>query len=284
LSEPADVFIPPWNAWDANTIRAAWQSDLSYFSPDMHHADAPLDSRVKFFPQTQTHPRAALEWIRANPHAIQRSVMTLVTHPFDFEGAGGEAYFRDLRELLEYVQASADWRCRPAWNLPRVDREHFAKAAEYERTRDFLSDAIGGRLVRQPPSTMLAIETEYDSRLPAARSQKIKVLIATMIVGLIAGAGIAICLRKSPRLALGACAGGAIASIVLLTGAQAIVEAGYHVRAVRWQAIMVSLAWLGSFTYFARRAVGSGFSKVLALMDHLSAANRSKREGAGVHR
>ncbi len=39
VGRSVDVFVPPWNAWDANTARALSELGIPWLSPDLHHAE-----------------------------------------------------------------------------------------------------------------------------------------------------------------------------------------------------------------------------------------------------
>jgi len=253
VGRPIDVFVPPWNAWDAHTAEALDTAGFTWLSPDLHHAGLP-DVAIKVAPQTTADPREAAALIEQDPPLPGGSVIVLVLHPFSFSDDGS---FREVASLLERVQGRPEWKCVGLDDLPDAPaaqwQRRFRAAVTLADTAAKLDDMIGAGVWSEPVPAVLLPASELKAR---ASSLTLRLYVYAAIVGAIAAllgwacAGIAARWRSGPVALFAA---GALATAVLIAGAVLIVQAGYHVRGIRLQAILAALgATLGAGVVAAR--------------------------------
>lgn len=256
VAKPIRVFIPPWNAWDSNTARALAALDFTWLSPDLQHAELPTDT-LRVAPQCTANPAEAIRWMRTSDSAPPGAVVVLVTHPFDFYGPLGEAYFRDLEQLLTFVSDSRDWAVVGFEDLPHESpsdcNRRFHNAVAWDHAREILADmpVVGGFLA--PAATPFQPECWYTQRTWRLQLLVAAVMTLTVLVGYLLAVLIARRSRHSTALARIAAAATVLALIVLIAGAVDIVVRGYLVRGIRWQAISGTSGLLIGFAAAAVR-------------------------------
>ncbi len=258
---PVHTFIPPWNAWDTNTILALEDLGFQWCSADLHHSDSG-SAGVRHLPQCSGEPKEVLDLLRSDHEMPTGSIIVLVTHPFDFEGDRGEEYFRSLRELLKFVKGDPDWRCVGLSDLPETSsaewHRRFRRAVAWNHTQRFLQDSWGPPLVfgLQPiifrPAEWYAVHT-----LPFQIAVAFTLLVSAALAWL-ASLAVARRARRSRLHVLAAILAGA-ALVVLMLGAMDISNRGYLIRGIRWQAIFVAAGvTLALWKSQARRAEMGG--------------------------
>ena len=240
LTSPVQVFVPPWNAWDAATVRVLRESGFEWLSPDLHDQELPADT-IRVVPQCAADPTAVLDLIRDRGAVPPGSIIVLVTHPFDFDGPTGEGYFRALERLLSAVSQSEEWDCVSFTDLTKGSiadwDERFRLAVAWEQAQSFLHDTWGPRWVLESVPTVYYAADWYPPRMGRAKFAVALTLIATAaaawLVSWVAGRRV---LR--PRWAKRLAGWAMLAGLGWVCyGAAAVVNHGYHVRGMRWQAI-----------------------------------------------
>ncbi len=241
------VFVPPWNAWDANTAQALTELDFEWLSPDLHHADYE-PTKLKVVPQITADPRTILNWVQRGDAVPAGTIAVLVTHPFDFEGDGGESYFLDLLELLTVVRASAYWRCVGFDDLPKDSPQNwdarFRLAVSHDRARCVLNDTAA-----LPPAAKLApmlyMPTDsYEQPVQVARFGVSVIMAISALLGVLAARlGCRYVLQRKRWAVSIALVVGLIGLIVLVIGAVGIAAKGYRIRGIRWQAICCAIGF-----------------------------------------
>lgn len=260
LNSRVDVFIPPWNAWDESTATALAENGFLWLSADLHHAEgAPLP--VRAVPQTTADPAVALEWVNTStlPAGL---VLTLVTHPFDFEGAGAPQYWADLHSLLAAIQKSDCWLAVGFGDLPsgpEVNRNSaFADAVAVNNAARILEDSLGGPLFLggRTSGTPLNLYTAPNV-LPMALLASTWIVLVTL-VGMGAGLLLPRLPIMNPGLLLATMSLAFVLALWLSFGAMEIHQRGYALRGIRWQALAFAGGataglMVGSIRWFQRR-------------------------------
>jgi peptidoglycan/xylan/chitin deacetylase (PgdA/CDA1 family) len=117
LGTRIDIFVPPWDSYDAGTVQAIDRLGFGILSARARIAAADNHTRLKFLPQTcgLSDLRAAVEAARRLP-GIQpgtQPVIVVLFHPFDFieaDGKRGVMSCGELAGLLRWVKAQKDLR------------------------------------------------------------------------------------------------------------------------------------------------------------------------------
>lgn len=251
LSDAVDaritVFVPPWNAWDADTARALSELDFEWLSPDLHHADYEL-SKLRVVPQITADPRSILTWVQRGDDVPAGSIAVLVTCPVDFEGDDGESYFLDLLELLAMVRASPHWRCVGFNDLPEETPQNwdarFRLAVSHDRARSVLNDTAALPPVAKLAPTLYMPTDSYEQPVKAARFGVSAVMAISALLGVLAARlGCRYVLQRKRWAVSIALVVGLIGLIVLVIGAVGIAAEGYRIRGIRWQAICCAIGF-----------------------------------------
>lgn len=238
------VFVPPWNSWDGNTVRALESHGFRWCSADLHRG-AVAGSGVRHLPQSSWRPREVLEVLRGVQKTPMSSIIVLVTHPFDFEGTSGEDCFESLADLLSFVESSQDWSCVGPSELPAASSaewgNRFQRAFVWNRTERFLQDSWGPPLLFRSARSVYRPASWYE-----ANTWRLQVAVwLTMLISVGLGWLVSLVLTRGSlrsvwvwrALAIVA----AVSFVVLMLGALEIVERGYGIRGVRLQAIAFAL-------------------------------------------
>lgn len=243
LGQQVRVFVPPWNSWDASTARALDALNFTWCSSDLHHADYTAGN-VRFLPQTAGHPDILLALLHSSQALPPGSVLVLTTHPFDFVGQAGQQYLRSLEQLLQTVQADSDWACIGQEDLPAAPlsqwHDRFARAVAWHDTCELAQDLYGLSAAAPLASPVYGPVDAYSHRIWLWRLAIAAVLLTSATVAWLAGRFTSRRLLRS-GLIISVLAGlAALSLVILVSGAMSIHSHGYHVRAVRWQAIAVT--------------------------------------------
>lgn len=233
VGKSIDIFVPPWNAWDQNTAKALQASGFTWLSPDMFHADLP-DGDLLAAPQTTADPKDLI-----GASLLRDAYAVLVMHPFDFTGPNGEAYWRSLEAMLAHrptgqiIGRKALERLARDWS----PREAFASAVTFDHAAMCLHDMIGFSALAPEMRPYIPHSIKAD----AQSAERLLTLAAVVTAAIAALAGwiagrLSRRWRNGPWMIVGA---GALATLVLIVGAWSIVHAGYHVRGLRLQAVLV---------------------------------------------
>jgi len=111
LSTPVRVFVPPWNSYDLNTIRALETTGFEALSAGVHIGSAYRENKLKFIPNTGglLDLKQAVEQVRlAN---AQDGLIVIMLHPYDFHESGASNSQFDntaLEETLAWLKNQPD--------------------------------------------------------------------------------------------------------------------------------------------------------------------------------
>jgi len=265
LDSRVDVFVPPWNAWDANTARALEELEFTWLSPDLNHAEYSGD-QLNIAPQCTADPAQALQWIQKNQDLPGDVALVLVTHPFDFAGEQGETYFKQLEKLLVYVETSNNWQSVGFNDLPMLQAsswaQRFREAVTWDRAQVILHDmfdtaGVTGLIQRQP--VFLMPQSFYDSQTWYWQGMIYVVLFFTACVGGAIAWITSRWVRSHNHLLMVAAIVTTGLLVYLILGAVQIVGTGYPVRGIRWQAIAGCAGVMAAFwiIWSSRQATAS---------------------------
>lgn len=114
LGSPITIFVPPFNTYDLNTLRALTEEGFRVVSADGRGPAHP-DSALEFLPSTcELHEvRRAVALARCTPGT--RPVIVVLFHPYSFHNARkepDEAKHQQFAGLLAWVAAQADVQVR----------------------------------------------------------------------------------------------------------------------------------------------------------------------------
>jgi predicted deacetylase len=238
LGIQVDVFIPPWNAWDAQTAQALALNGFTWLSPDPHHADLPA-ATIRVVPQSTASPDAALRWMQ-DSSIRAGEIIVLVAHPFDFDDHSVNAYEAGIAAVLAEAQRSPQWKAVGFGDLPKVSIEEwdrrFRAAVSAHHARQLLHDSVGSAAFAADQSLVYRSPELSEANLRTLWFRLAVWLAIPTAAGMAAGwLGWRVLHRTRARalpLLLGACLLG-----FLVWGAVDVVQKGYAIRGVRWQAI-----------------------------------------------
>lgn len=103
-------FIPPWNTYDENTIKALVESGISYISANRRGADS-FDDKISFIPITIELGDLKVAITRARDSDDNDVAVVVLMHPYDFTESGderGQFSCGDLSKLLEWLKDQPD--------------------------------------------------------------------------------------------------------------------------------------------------------------------------------
>ena len=108
---PISAFIPPWNQYDLNTLKALEKLGFSTLSAAMY-GKAPDSSGLNFMPFTCRIPevREAVSWARIS--SDRQPLIVVMFHRYDFSEPGhkGRATFEEFYKLLGWLGSQNDVR------------------------------------------------------------------------------------------------------------------------------------------------------------------------------
>jgi peptidoglycan/xylan/chitin deacetylase (PgdA/CDA1 family) len=106
------TFIPPWNQYDRNTVRALEELGFSTLSASLSPG-AGAGSRLGFLPETCDLPRLRRALGAARGSALPRPVITVAFHLFEIleiDKERGRIGFGEFAELVDWLGQMADLR------------------------------------------------------------------------------------------------------------------------------------------------------------------------------
>ncbi|UCD49467.1 MAG: DUF2334 domain-containing protein [Phycisphaerales bacterium] len=122
------IFIPPWSAYDSNTIKAAEESGIEYFSADMR-GPADSSSSMAFLPCTCSLTRLKEAVASARTAPGPDPIIVVLFHAYDFlesDPARGVMTFDQFKETLRWLTDQPDVRVVPMRSIPGVDSHRYA--------------------------------------------------------------------------------------------------------------------------------------------------------------
>ena len=245
LGSPIRVFIPPWNAWDTDTVEALEELDFEWLSPDQHDASFDSDA-IRIAPQCTADPAVALAAMEDSDDAPPGTVLVLVAHPFDFENdrEKGEQYFRDLESVLAFAKSSPQWMSVGFTGLPdsspKEATARFRSAVAANQSQEMFGDLFGQHSIGVGTSALYRPFHWYQDHLWHFRLPFIGVVTGAALAAALAAALLTLRISAGRLLARIGLSGVIVAVLYLGVGAWRITERGYAVRGVRWLAISVA--------------------------------------------
>ena len=200
LGAPIRVFVPPWNSYDENTLRALTELGFSAVSATANGASPPT-STLRFLPATARlrNLRRAVEHARSL--ADREALVVVLIHPPELAGASAPLRLRpEALDALRWLGAQADVEVRTlgaaADSLADLGPAHLATFRELGR-------AARARFVPPPLARAYAeLLLVYPSRETLARLAGVLRLLVVLhytaaAAGIGAGAGLVWAWRRS---------------------------------------------------------------------------------------
>ena len=106
IGKPIDIFVPPFNAYDLNTVLSLESSGFKLISAG-GNGTVQKDSKLLFLPGT-AYPnqlRATIE--SARQRAITDALIVIKIHPYDFVESGAKETVTDLQTFIEDLKWTA---------------------------------------------------------------------------------------------------------------------------------------------------------------------------------
>ena len=122
LGTQVTTFIPPWNAYDLNTIHALEKLDFKSISAG-ECGDAKKSSSLKFLPATCNLPHLRNVVKSAKHDSDVQPVIVVIFHQYDFleiDREGGKLTYQDFLELLAWVTSQKDIQVRSIEQATKV--------------------------------------------------------------------------------------------------------------------------------------------------------------------
>jgi peptidoglycan/xylan/chitin deacetylase (PgdA/CDA1 family) len=132
------TFIPPWNSYDENTLRALADLGFDLVSSSGQTHGIPEDDRsrrLRFLPYTcmPGHEREAVQFARIS--SDPDPIIVILLHPFNFaeyDRDRGRFTRQSLDDLLSWLAAQPDVATRTLGGAAKMDRD-----LSYQRLRSF---------------------------------------------------------------------------------------------------------------------------------------------------
>ena len=146
LGMDVKIFVPPWNTYDANTIRAVESSGFTYFSADMH-GPADSTSSMTFLPYTSslTTIKEVIACARAAPDP--EPVVVMLFHGYDFlevDASRGVLTFDQFLATLQWFSQQPDVRIVRMDELSELARGRYAANQHLLTTPRYLPGVLRG--------------------------------------------------------------------------------------------------------------------------------------------
>jgi hypothetical protein len=271
LQKPVRVFIPPWNAWDANTVDALKQLEFEWLSPDQHQAEvAPTALRIA--PQCTADPVIALAAMQGEQNSPPGTIFVLVTHPFDFEKpeGKGEAYFQALEKVFAFADSSPRWTSAGFSDLPDEPlaqwTSRFRAAVQWNQARQLLDDLAGNSQSIAEPAMLYRPSQWYQDNLWRLRLPLVGILLLSAVLAGATAAWFVLRFQAARLFAKLGLVASAIVTLYLAVGAWQIAQRDYAIRGLRWLAICAAAGAAIGFAFAAirRRQLASDYRQVAA--------------------
>ena len=167
LGKTLDIFIPPWDLYDENTVRCLEKLGFHILSDQLSGRSIPSAS-LSFLPETATLSSLAESIQGARQAAPDHSLVVVLIHPDDFaaaEGKPGHTSLAGLTGLLDWVLQQRDIHPASMGELASQKTFDFARRAAniaYMRERSLIPAPVSRRLNL---GWGAAFSTEYFSRI-----------------------------------------------------------------------------------------------------------------------
>jgi len=176
------TFIPPWNTYDGNTVRALEELGFSVLSASVEGTIA--NSKVRFLPSNCAlgDLRSAVASFRRS--SARRGVLVVIYHPYNFVESGeprGWCRIKDLATLVAWCSEQPEIKLCSISQAGRICAERSASDGPFANAR---LDVTGNVAVDKifAPGTFLSLDEPGTKRLLASR----KLLLAVWYPGLLA--------------------------------------------------------------------------------------------------
>lgn len=120
------AFVPPWNQYDSNTLKALARAGFATLSADVH-GDMPEGANLTFLPATSSLNRLQDSVLDARASSNPAPLIVILFHAYDFKEIDqrrGKVTYQEFSSLLAWLKSQEDIR------LLSIDR-----AAELMRMR-----------------------------------------------------------------------------------------------------------------------------------------------------
>ena len=107
-----NVFIPPWNSYDSNTLRALKKLNFSAISASLN-GGALKNSKLKFLPATTNISGVRDAIVSARRSSDIRPLIVVLFHLYDFvetDEEQGSLSFKEFSDLLNWINSQKDIR------------------------------------------------------------------------------------------------------------------------------------------------------------------------------
>jgi peptidoglycan/xylan/chitin deacetylase (PgdA/CDA1 family) len=128
IDAPVTTFVPPWNRYDLNTLRALEQLGFSTLSAD-EKGEVAEDSKLNFLPAScgLSQLRGAIEAARG--FSDNQPVIVALFHAYDFreiDKKRGNTTFHEFCDLLDWLKSQRDIRLLSISQTTKVIRDQGA--------------------------------------------------------------------------------------------------------------------------------------------------------------
>ncbi len=195
LDQNIGIFIPPWNIYDKNTLKAAEKLGFLTFSAGLY-STPDKSSGLNFLPATVdlSDLRSTLE--DAVRFSCSSCVVVVLFHPYDFREIDKDREmlsYQQFQDLLEWISGQKDVIVAPLDKIAAADDFNaalFAKNRSYYQSKRLLFPFVA--------SHFKLINGAYlsSSALARLRQRTWLILLACGLVLLLAGISVALVFRK----------------------------------------------------------------------------------------
>lgn len=113
INAPVTTFVPPWNRYDLNTLRALEELGFSTLSASIKKGEATEDSKLIFLPASCDLLRLRDAVKSARTSSDNQPVIVVLFHAYDFKEIDemrGSITYQEFSDLLNWLKSQKDVR------------------------------------------------------------------------------------------------------------------------------------------------------------------------------
>ena len=165
------TFVPPFNTYDANTVRAAEASGFACLSADMWRTADPT-SVMAFLPATCTPVDIKQAVADARQSGDPTPIVVVLFHEYEFveiDAARGTMTFEQFLANLQWLSEQPDVRIVPMREITDADSSRYAANRRLISTPHLLPYRLRGRLYPMVLLSQAGVESALGRNRPALR-------------------------------------------------------------------------------------------------------------------
>jgi len=147
LGQDVNIFVPPWNIYDRNTLKVIEELGFTTISAGLH-STPDMDSNLKFLPETENLSNLRSVIKNARQMSCSPVVILVLFHDYDFleiDKDLGMMFYKQFQALLEWIARQEDVTVVPLEELTtklNLGAVLFAKNRSYYKTQRLIPPVV----------------------------------------------------------------------------------------------------------------------------------------------